>query len=118
MCRGKFMKFMQKSCAAALIVSMLAGTADILTFTSQAAESKGTLEGKYISVMGDSISTYTGWSDSKPITSEDCKYRYGEAYYGPVGGDFHNTELVVEDTWWHQAAEELGAEILDRKSVV
>lgn len=69
-------------------------------------------EGLTISVMGDSISTYTGWSDANPITSEDCEYRYGEAYYGPEGGDFHNTDLLVEDTWWHQAATELEAEIL------
>lgn len=68
--------------------------------------------GKKISVMGDSISTYTGWSDARPITSEECKYRYGEAYYGPAGGDFHNTEFLVTDTWWHQAATQLGAEIL------
>lgn len=69
-------------------------------------------KGKTISVMGDSISTYTGWSDAYPITSEEYTYRYGEAYYGPAGGDFHNTDLLVTDTWWHQAAEELDAEIL------
>lgn len=68
--------------------------------------------GKKISVMGDSISTYTGWSDARPITDESCTYRYGEAYYGPKGGDFHNTDMLVTDTWWHQAATELGAEIL------
>ena len=70
------------------------------------------LAGKYISVMGDSISTYMGWSDSKPISGEECTYRYGEPYYGPVGSDCHNTELRVEDTWWHQAAQALGAQIL------
>jgi len=70
------------------------------------------LRGRTISVMGDSISTYTGWSDAYPITDESCTNRYGEAYYGPEGGDFHNTELLVEDTWWHQAAHQLGAEIL------
>lgn len=69
-------------------------------------------KGLKISVMGDSISTYTGWSDAYPITSEEYANRYGEAYYGPVGGDFHNTELLVTDTWWHQAATELEAEIL------
>lgn len=68
--------------------------------------------GLTISILGDSISTYTGWSDSEPITDESCRFRYGEAYYGPEGGDFHNTDMVVEDTWWHQAAQELGAEIL------
>ena len=70
------------------------------------------LAGKTISVMGDSISTYTGWSDAYPIASEEYANRYGEAYYGPAGGDFHNTDMLVTDTWWHQAAEELGAEIL------
>lgn len=72
--------------------------------------------GKYISIMGDSISTYTGWSDVNPITDESCVNRYGEAYYGPVGGDFHNTDMLVDDTWWYQAAQELGAEILMNNS--
>ena len=80
--------------------------------TAAQAEEAKPLAGKTISVMGDSISTYTGWSDVYPITDPSCTYRYGEAYYGPVGGDFHNTELLVTDTWWHQAATELGAEIL------
>lgn len=70
------------------------------------------LDGKYISVMGDSISTYTGWSNKYPITDEGCTNRYGEPYYGPVGSECHNTELTVEDTWWYQSAEILGAEIL------
>lgn len=70
------------------------------------------IEGTTISVMGDSISTYAGWSDSNPIADESSEYRYGEAYYGPAGEDYHNTDLLVTDTWWHQAAEELGGEIL------
>lgn len=76
------------------------------------AACKKPLEGKYISVIGDSISTYAGYSDRYPITDEGVTNRYAEPYYGPVGGDFHNTELLVTDTWWHQAATELGAEIL------
>lgn len=75
-------------------------------------EERNPFAGLTISILGDSISTYTGWSDSEPITDESCRFRYGEAYYGPEGGDFHNTDMVVEDTWWHQAAQELGAEIL------
>ena len=73
------------------------------------------LEGKTISIMGDSISTYTGWSDIDPIIGEPgtkVSGRTGEAYYGPAGGDFHNTDLLVSDTWWHQAATQLGAEVL------
>lgn len=69
-------------------------------------------KGTRISVMGDSISTYAGWSDVRPINGPECTYRYGEAYYGPKGGDYHNTDLLVTDTWWHQAASQLGGEIL------
>ena len=70
------------------------------------------LEGKYISLMGDSISSYDGWSNVKPIADESVKYRYGEAYYGLPGSGHHNESLLVSDTWWHQAATELGAEML------
>lgn len=70
------------------------------------------LTGKTISVIGDSISTYYGYSDRYPITDEGYTYRYAEPYYGPAGSDCHNTELLVTDTWWHQAATQLGAEIL------
>ena len=52
------------------------------------------LHGLTISIMGDSISTYSGWSDAYPIAGEEYTNRYGEAYYGPVGGDFHNMEML------------------------
>lgn len=89
-----------------LSVCMTSGS----TFSSEASGKP--LAGKTISIMGDSISTYAGWSDSRPITSPEYANRYGEAYYGPAGGDYHNTDLLVTDTWWHQAAAELGAEVL------
>lgn len=92
-----------------IVLTMLFGIVPLQAF---AAEEKKPFEGKYISVMGDSISTYNGWSDVYPITSPENTYRYGEAYYGTVGTDCHNTDLLVSDTWWHQAATELGAEPL------
>ena len=97
-----------------LIIALLIGLCPAYTFEVDAKTENGNLplEGKTISIMGDSISTYTGWSDANPITDETCTHRYGEAYYGPEGGDFHNTELLVTDTWWHQAATQLGADIL------
>ena len=84
----------------------------LLALPAMAFAADKPLSGRTISVMGDSISTYVGWSDARPITDEGCAYRYGEAYYGPEGADCHNTTLKVEDTWWHQAAQQLGAEIL------
>lgn len=79
---------------------------------SSLAQSARLRKGTRISVLGDSISTYAGWSDLRPITDESCTYRYGEAYYGPAGGDYHNTDLLVSDTWWHQAAAQMGGSIL------
>lgn len=84
----------------------------MLLFSSAAYAADRPLEGRAISVMGDSISTYMGWSDKYPIADESCQNRYGEPYYGPAGADVHNTDLLVTDTWWHQAATELGASIL------
>ena len=94
-----------------LALALLGAILCLLPAVGMAAEDKP-LKWKTISVMGDSISTYTGWSDKYPITAPECTNRYGEAYYGPVGGEFHNTELLVTDTCWHQAAEQLGAKIL------
>lgn len=85
---------------------------DDLGMTNTPSKPSKPLEGKTISILGDSISTYTGWSDAKPITDASCTNRFGEAYYGPTGGEFHNTDMLVTDTWWHQAATALGAEIL------
>ena len=104
----------KKLLSSILILVLLIGLCPIYTFevAAKADGNKLPLSGKTISVMGDSISTYTGWSDANPITDETCTHRYGEAYYGPAGGDFHNTDLLVTDTWWHQAATQLGAEIL------
>jgi len=97
-----------------LAVNMLLPAAEV--FAPQAAHAEGAvgkpLEGLTISIMGDSISTYDGWSDKYPIAGEEYAHRYGEPYYGPAGTDHHNTDMLVTDTWWHQAAEELGMDVL------
>lgn len=84
----------------------------LIAHAAVAEEGRKPLEGRTISVLGDSISTYMGWSDSCPITDPSCTNRIGEPYYGPVGSDCHSTDLLVTDTWWHKAATQLGAEIL------
>lgn len=66
------------------------------------------LEGKTISVMGDSISTFGGVSNNPDINStigSNAVY-YKSGYYG----------FELEDTWWYQAAEMTGAEILVNNS--
>jgi len=104
-------KINRTSAAAWVLVLIMLGSLFLPCALAEAAAQKP-LAGRTISVMGDSISTYMGWSDKYPITDPSCTNRYGEPYYGPVGSDCHNTELLVTDTWWHQAATELGAEIL------
>ncbi|MBR5501421.1 MAG: SGNH/GDSL hydrolase family protein, partial [Oscillospiraceae bacterium] len=104
---------MKRVMAAVMLVAFCLALMPVSFVPVSAAEPKsGLLSGLNISVMGDSISTYAGWSDSEYLTDASCTHRYGEAYYGPVGGDYHNTDLLVTDTWWHQAATELGANIL------
>lgn len=73
------------------------------------------LEGKTISVIGDSISSYTGWSD-KNAASHMNSTMIGEAYYGPVGSDSICETLSIDDTWWMQAAKQTGADILVNNS--
>ena len=66
------------------------------------------LEGKTISVIGDSISTFGGVSNNPEINStigNNAVY-YKNGHYG----------FTLEDTWWHQAAAITGAEILVNNS--
>lgn len=70
------------------------------------------LSGRSISILGDSVSTYKGYTDVMPITDESCTHRYGEAYYGPQGSDCNDTSLKIDDIWWKQSAAQLGADVL------
>ena len=61
---------------------------------------------KYISFMGDSISTYEGWSN-------------GTSYNSTIGGNkvwypnnnYNGANLTVDQTWWSLTAKGLGYEI-------
>ena len=61
--------------------------------TSNSSFSKTPLSGKYISFLGDSITTYEGWSNSIAFNST-----LGEnaVYYNSSSG------LTVHETWWKQ----------------
>lgn len=107
----------QKILVLGLVIVLLFTQIPLVGFAKEYEESDSKLlSGKRISIMGDGISTYMGWNDSNPLTSEKCTYRYGTPYYGPKGSNCRNEELHVEDTWWHQATTELGAEILANNS--
>lgn len=53
--------------------------------------------GKYISFLGDSITSYADWSNNPAYNSTLSS----NAYY------YSSAKLAVTDTWWHQAMTEL-----------
>lgn len=63
-------------------------------------------EKKYISFLGDSITTYNGWSNS---TSYNSTIGNNAVWYP------HSTntdaQFAVNQTWWYQAVEQLGYEL-------
>ncbi len=61
---------------------------------------------KYISFLGDSISTFSGWSNN---TSHNNSIG-GNAIWYP-NNNYAGANLSVQDTWWHIVAKELGYEI-------
>ena len=66
---------------------------------------------KTISILGDSISTYSGYSNGAASATTNSTIKNGAVYYPRSGFD-----ITVESTWWHQAAQELGMDILVNNS--
>lgn len=63
--------------------------------------------GLTISVLGDSISTYTGLSSGAAANTSNSTIGNNEVYY--TAGRF---DVYQADTWWQQAADALGARVL------
>lgn len=63
-----------------------------------------------ISVLGDSISTYTNYSNGTAANTTNSTIKDGPSYY-PKGN-----VSSAEDTWWYKAADALDAEILVNNS--
>lgn len=61
---------------------------------------------KYISFLGDSISTYKGWSDN---TSFNSSIGANATWYPK--SDYPDSNMGVENTWWHKVYTELGYEL-------
>ena len=71
--------------------------------------SNGTYDGKYLSILGDSISTYIGYSSNTSVNntlgSNVCQY---------TGNNLD--VLSVNDTYWMQVAKETGMNLLVNNS--
>ncbi|MBR0535807.1 MAG: hypothetical protein IIX14_05455 [Clostridia bacterium] len=75
------------------------------------AEEFNPFENKTISILGDSISTFGGVSSGVAAETTNSTIANNKDYYKK--GRF---DITLEDTWWMQAANELGAEILVNNS--
>lgn len=63
--------------------------------------------GLTISILGDSISTYTGISSGAAASTTNSTIGNNDVYY--TAGRF---DVYQADTWWQQAADALGAKVL------
>jgi hypothetical protein len=59
---------------------------------------------KWVSIIGDSISTFKGWTNSSNV------------YYSESTGNSNNVK-TVEDTWWHILLKKLGAKLCVNQSI-
>ncbi len=67
----------------------------------------------YISILGDSISTFEGYSnDAKRNTTT----KENVVYYGGVGNTGSNYPFCVKDCWWYKGADKAGLSILVNNS--
>ena len=69
------------------------------------------LDGKTISILGDSISTYQNYSNGTAAGTTNSTITNGAIYYPRSGFD-----VTVDSTWWYQAAQALDMEILVNNS--
>ena len=67
--------------------------------------------GKTLSILGDSISTFKDHSNGAAAKTTNSTIGSGAVYYPRSGFD-----VTAESTWWYQAAEALGMEILVNNS--
>ncbi len=81
------------------------------TFGIKAAAATETkpLEGKTISILGDSISTFINYSNGSAAQSSNSTIANNAVYYGGAA-------FGVNETWWKQAADISGATILVNNS--
>lgn len=75
------------------------------------ADSIGAFQGKTISILGDSISTYENISCGEAANTTNTTILNNRPYYMD-----DRTDVNLNDTWWMQAANTIGARILVNNS--
>ena len=71
------------------------------------------MEKPYISILGDSISTFEGYSNN-PLRNTTTKDN--AVYYGGEGNTGSEYSLRLEDCWWYKSAQEVGLRVLVNNS--
>lgn len=71
-------------------------------------------EGKTISILGDSISTFENYSSGTAATTTNSTITNNAVYYRP--SNVSSFGVNVNDTWWKQTADVLGMRVLVNNS--
>ena len=101
--------FFKRMISLVMAFCILAGLLPALAFSANAEDSVNTdLGGKTISILGDSISTFTGVSNDASV---NASLEGGAIYYsaGTLG-------VNRADTWWQQTIDALGLRLLVNNS--
>ena len=106
----KFTRFLSFILAFSLFFSV-AQVAYATDDTTPDKENNKFFKGKTISILGDSICTYENISSGIAAQTTNSTIKDNKDYY-KTG----RNEVNLEDTWWTQAAESLGARILVNNS--
>ena len=94
-----------------ILISLLSPVAFAEDSTEASEEIINGFDGKTISILGDSISTYENASSGSAAHTTNSTIKDNYTYY--KNG---KTDVTLNDTWWMQAAQKLGARILVNNS--
>ena len=92
--------------SAAILLSLISGA----IFSADAAK-EDPFQGKTLSILGDSISTFSNYSNGAAAGTTNSTITSGAIYYPRSGFD-----VVADSTWWKQTADALGMEVLVNNS--
>ena len=94
-----------------LILAIVITLLMIPNITLASVAEENSLNGKTLSILGDSISTYSNYSNGSAASTSNTTIKNGAIYYPRNGFD-----VTADSTWWKQTADALGMEILVNNS--
>lgn len=101
----------RKSISLFIVFLIAALLSNIFTVAATAQFEAKPLEGKTISILGDSISTYENYSNGDAAQTSNTTIKNNRTFYGN-----NKNGVSLHDTWWMQVIDKLGGEILVNNS--